>query len=293
MRYLCVLALLVAGCGSSPSIGPSPTPSPVPAPTPAPAPAPSPAPSVTITGTITSTTTGAAVGAFSQTVPSLPARLTVSAPGYVSRETMILSATPRVDLFPENGFNLTFYRQIARDNASRPLFVLTQSPSFYMEVEGAKGLAASVSVRLEAVARRIVPAMTGGRLTVARWETGPTPRAPQVGWIMVERRDEQGICGSALVGAPAGQIWMDGNGQNCSFEAVFAHEIGHALGFFHTDRAGSMMFPQQRNSNLADSPSEIERHHAALAYARPRGNQDVDRDPSSFTGLSASQRVVD
>ena len=33
----------------------------------------------------------------------------------------------------------------------------------------------------------------------------------------------------------------------------------HALGFFHVDRQGALMYPQQRSSNVADSPTEIER----------------------------------
>lgn len=290
-----ILAVLAIGCGSSPtSPTPQPTPIPSPSPSPTPAPAPTPTPTPSFTGTVTDTVTGATVSGYTATLNG--SRVTVSAPGYLTRETRNGAS---VDLIPERGFDLGFYRQFARDDFGRdrggnePLWVLQQSPSFYMEVEGAKGLSAAVAVRLEAVARRIVPLMTGGRLQVARWETGPSPRAPQDGWIMVERRDENGVCGRALIGNVAGQIWLDGNGQGCSFESVFAHEIGHALGFFHVDRSGAMMFPQQRNSNLADSPSDIERAHAAIAYARPRGNRDVDVDPSSFAGLLAPSLVVD
>src|SRR5688572_31421891 len=87
---------------------------------------------ITIDGTITDTVTGAIVGRFSQTASSLPTRVSVSAAGYITRETIVRTATPTVDLFPERGFDLAFYRQIARDDFQRnsgsmlqPLWVLS------------------------------------------------------------------------------------------------------------------------------------------------------------------------
>jgi hypothetical protein len=186
-----------------------------------------------------------------------------------------------VDLIPEVGFDLQFYRQFARggmDGPLQPLRVLGRAPSFYMEVEGSKGLSAQTAAQVELLARRLVPELTGGTLQVVRWETGPTPRPPQEGWIMIERRDEPGgVCGRALVGAVAGQIWLDGN-QRCNMAAVFAHELGHALGFWHVDVPGSLMFPRDRASNIADAPTERERRHAFIAYRRTAGNRDVDVD---------------
>jgi hypothetical protein len=207
-------------------------------------------------------------------------RLTVSASGYVTRETRAGVST--VDLIPEAGLDLEFYRQLARgglDGVVRPLRLLQQSPSFYMEVEGEKGLSAETGRLFEQIARRVVPQLTGGILRVERFETGPTARPPQEGWIVIERRDAApGICGQALLGASAGQIWLDGNRQ-CNLAAVIAHEIGHALGFWHVNVSGSLMFPRDRASNIADEPTERERRHGALAYRRVTGNRDIDIDP--------------
>ena len=253
---------------------------------------------IAIDGTITDTVTGAIVGRFSQTVSSLPTRVSVSAAGYITRETIVRSATPTVDLFPERGFDLAFYRQLARDDFQRnsgslqPLWVLDQAPIFYLEVEGGKGVPAQVGQRLEAVARRTVPLLTGGRFQVTRWETGPTPRAPQPGWIVIERADlGPEVCGRATIGAVAGQIWLHSDNV-CNLEAVFAHEIGHTLGFFHVSLLGSLMYPQVRRSNVADAPTEREREHASLAYRRPRGNRDIDVDPQAST-LSAAAFIID
>lgn len=105
---------------------------------------------------------------------------------------------------------------------------------------------------------------------------------PTVTWI---------VCGRATVGASAGQVWLYG-GPYCRTEAVLAHEIGHPLGFFHVDIPGSMMSPYQGAGPANDAPTERERYHAALAYARVPGNQDIDRDPQQATSLT-TQIVVD
>jgi hypothetical protein len=267
--FAAVFLLFAVGCGG----GSTPT-SPTPNPTPSPGPTAPPG----FSGSVVDTVSGAPIVGFRVSVSG--ARMVVSAPGYVTRDTR--AGTSRVDLIPTAGFDLEFYREFARgstDGSLQPLRILRESPSIYMEVEGAKGLSAATAAQLEAVARRIIPQLTGGRLRVVRWETGSTPRAPQAGWIMIERQDQQDrICGRALVGASAGQIFLDGN-RLCRVDAVFAHELGHALGFWHVSLDGSLMFPQQRNSNVADAPTERERRHAAIAYARSTGNRDIDVDP--------------
>lgn len=263
--------------------------------------------SVVLSGPITDTLTGAVVGRLDREVERLPMLLSVSAPGYVTRQAWITTATSGVDLIPEGQFDLGFYRQLARDDFARnqgrlqPLWVLRQAPSFYMEVEGAKGFSRSVAMRLEAVARRIVPAMTGGRLNVMRWETGPTPRTPEAGWIMIERNDDLAgpnvppgyvVCGLARVGAEAGWIGIHGD-QVCRIEPVLAHEIGHALGFFHVSRRGAMMYPYEvAEDSAADAPIDEERLAAAIAYARPRGNRDIDADPAIGASMAAQPLVV-
>ncbi len=227
---------------------------------------------------MTDTISGAPVSGFAAVVSG--SRVTVSAPGYVTRE--IRAGISSVDLIPQAGFNLDFYRQFARGSLGgslQPLAILNQAPSFYMEVEGAKGFSAQVGAQLEQVARRIVPELTGGRFQVTRWETGPTPRPRQNGWIVIERQDlGNGICGTAFVGATAGQINLDAD-RLCRVDAVLAHEIGHALGFSHVNLPGSLMYPQYRDSNVNDAPTELERRHAAIAYKRSPGNRDVDVDP--------------
>ena len=274
---VCCCVLEACGGGSDLPTVPSPTSPASTVPVPAPFPPPTP---TSWTGTVTDTITGAAISSYSARLAG--SRLTVSAPGYITRETN--AGVVAVDLIPEAGFDLDFYRQFARNSFDlpiQPLRVLTAAPMFYVETEGAKGFPRPTATLLEQLAHTLVPILTGGKFQVARWETGPTPRAPEPGWIVIDRYPDQDVCGRALVGASAGHIWLNGDHPSCvaAIRSIFAHELGHALGFWHVNRVGAMMFRGFDHPSSTDMPTDVERRSATIAYARPRGNTDIDVDP--------------
>jgi hypothetical protein len=253
--------------------------------------------------TTTTSATSTAAGTFALAGASIGERVTLSGP-IVPRTT---SLQQQMEVFRTEGFDLTFFRTFVRNGFEQPSVLQpvrrwTRAPMVYLKTvdEGGQPLD---QVTLDTVAAAMTESaisFTGGQFGLAGVQRGTDTREGQPGWITVKFPNPQiDSCGRAQVGVEGG--WIELNylfGTRCScgggISRVAArtarHELGHALGFYHTDSAGDLMYGLARMTCLVDvPPSAREVEYAQYAYSRPAGNRDPDDDPIG----AAAARALD
>jgi hypothetical protein len=232
---------------------------------------------------------------------SNPYKVSVESAGHLTREFYVHyhagdRAGVDVNVVRDTApFSLGFYRQLVRNDYERggdPLELvwrLPESPKFYVRTIDQNGRAVEsevLNVVLPAI-RKAVGDWTNGRLSVQTLETGRETRERTDGWIVVNitRDYDSPYCGWAYVGSMRGEIELVNDRCACGSTkisgAVVAHEVGHALGFFHVDDSRSLMYPYVPGKCPPGTLSANEKYHSALAYARTRGNADPDADHAS------------
>lgn len=185
-------------------------------------------------------------------------------------------------LLSDPRYSASFYRMFALGEGSGGPYGLrrqTQAPRIYLRTVDDAGKAIDGFTLNETAAALI---NTAGKLTgvfgLAGLEQGTETRQGQPGWITVRWSDQvTTFCGTAPYAGDV--ITLYPKTPNCGcvggplvrLRAV-KHELGHALGFYHTDSPDDLMFITSATCDKDPSPREV--YHASVAYARPVGSME-------------------
>jgi hypothetical protein len=183
-----------------------------------------------------------------------------------------------------SGFEPDFYRAFLQNGYEspdrlEPVRLLSGAIRVYLRTEDDTGRAID-AITLETVERALketAPMWSGETLGVTEVVRGLGSREKSAGWLTVKwsRTAFSGTCGRSTVGIDGGYIQLDASG-SCScgtsslvYPRLVRHELGHAMGYYHTDDPGDVMYGRSIPADACDAqPSERELRHAAYAYRR-------------------------
>jgi hypothetical protein len=234
-------------------------------------------------------------------------RVSVTGPTIVPRSLIVAVGSTSdlaLDAISLEGFDLTFYRQLVRNgldspNALEPLRRWTTNPNIYLKTVDGSGtpIDAPTLDMVQRIAFEVIPVWTNNRHVVGAFERGTGTRAGMPGWITIAWSAAMvapNQCGRAMVAS--GYIELEAHNPRCrvwpwiTSASLVRHELGHAMGYWHTNAPSDVMSATTWMSN-DQRPSARERAHAAIAYARPVGNTDPDSDPSGVVTLAPSRMI--
>ena len=200
---------------------------------------------------------------------------------------MPLPAAPTALVAPHvlSLFDQVFYRAFAQNGFDSPgrLEPVRRLPGplrIYLRTEDAAGRAID-PLTLDTVERVIVestPVWSGGQFGVVEVARGTRTREKAPGWLTVKwaGANASDRCGRSTVGIDGGYIEFNDLGAcRCTaasriYPRLVRHELGHAMGYYHTDDHGDVMYGQAIAAAACDlQPSERERRHARIFYTQP------------------------
>lgn len=234
-------------------------------------------------------------GGGNPTAPTPPPIVNVPPPVVVVPPPVIVPPPVVLPAFPPSDprFDLAFYRMLVHNAYQGPLQSLrrfSQPPRIYLRTVDEDGKAID-SRMLDQTAKALDESareMTG-KFGLAGIERGTDRRVGLAGWLTVQwlpqALNPQRICGQAYIGLEGGTLDLFPYQQGCGCEnfgmspRIVRHELGHALGYWHTDDPRDLMYTPRFGTEWSNwrpacnvSMSAREIYHASVAYDRPIGS---------------------
>ena len=180
------------------------------------------------------------------------------------------------------GFDSLFYRALVQNGYEapdrlEPIRVLRGPLRIYLRTRDDAGGEIGEAT-LNMTERTLIDSAwiwSGETFRIVQVERGLTTREKMPGWITVKwsTASSAGQCGRSTIGVDGGFIEFNASGAcHCGMGTVVyprlvRHELGHAMGYYHTDRATDVMYGHPITSSSCDLlPSDRERHHAKFAH---------------------------
>jgi hypothetical protein len=203
----------------------------------------------------------------------------------VSPSPMAPTATVTADASLLAGIETQFYRAFVQNGYEspdhlEPIRLLQRPLRVYLRtVDNARGAIDTETLDLtERILNQSAWIWSGDTFGVIEVVRGAGTQEKIPGWITVKwsNASSGGACGHSTVGVDGGFIEFNASG-DCScgtaariYPRLIRHELGHAMGYYHTDDAADVMYGRPISSDACDvMPSDRERRHAKFAHQLP------------------------
>jgi hypothetical protein len=184
-----------------------------------------------------------------------------------------------------DGFEPAFYRAFLQNGYESPDRLepirILKTLRIYLQThdDGGRGIDARTLDTTERVLIDGARIWSGETFGVAEVTRGRGTKEKAAGWLTVKwiSAPSGDRCGRSTIGIDGGFIELNSSGAcRCDgaslvYPRLVRHELGHAMGYYHTDRNSDVMYGSTITSDTCDLlPSDRERRHAKIAHGAPR-----------------------